>query len=80
MKCGSDVDPDLLISTATKIEEISSEPSANKKLIKDKSLSLLHYIDTHAELLDISSKLKVTLETCCWVVPKASPPPCESVL
>lgn len=73
MKSGGDIDTNLLITTAKKIEQMSMQSKADRKQITEKSLSLLGYLDEHTQVLDTDSSLRSALERCCWVLPSTTP-------
>lgn len=74
LKTGADIDTDVLALTSKVIEEMSLDTTMNRKLISNKSLSLLKYLDAHTTLVEKDVKLRQALNNSCWVVPRASPP------
>ena len=73
LKGGKDVDRALLISTAKNIEEMSVSPTANRKQVTQKSLSLLNYLNIHTSLVRNDKELRLALQSSCWVVPEPNP-------
>ena len=53
---------------------MSVDPTADRRIITEKSLSLLDYLNTHTDVIKGDRSLKQALDNACWVVPRHSPP------
>ena len=53
---------------------MSVDPTADRRIITEKSLSLLDYLNTHTDVMKGDRSLKQALDNACWVVPRHSPP------
>lgn len=80
LKGASDIDCDLIKQIAQKIEEMTLHATSSKKVIRDKSMGLLEYLNTHPQLIEKDKDLGLFLTDCSWVVPISTRTPGKSVL